>query len=107
MDTQATGFHGWRVSAALRPSRQAHGNALLSPSDAPGSHTSRCVFYTTGREAAAVRRTRPLPARDRAALATVLAHDLSNLEDIEPTTADNSTALMQTCAVSSMVFPAS
>ena len=80
----ATGFEGWRISAALRPARQAHGNALLSAADGAGRRTARCVFYTTGREAASVRRTRALPVRDRGALAAVLEGDMQTLAAIEP-----------------------
>ena len=81
----STGFSKWRTSVALHPAVQAHGNALLGARDQPGSMTARIVCYTTGREARAVQRSVQLPARDRAHLDEVLAHDMQLLAGIEAT----------------------
>lgn len=78
-----TGYEGWQVTAALHPSVQAHGNALLGARDRPGAATARIVAFTTAREAAAVRRSVSLPARDRQSLRDVLASDMEQLADIE------------------------
>ena len=58
----ATGFDGWRTTVAFRPNRQAHTNPSLRACDR--GQTARFVSYITRRDAAAVRRTQQMPARE-------------------------------------------